>query len=463
MSHQERQSRVAGSHVWTAAQFSDFFIDHRAEFLSHARRIVGASGEAEEIVQDALVRVLLAAPELESLEHARAYFHRVVDNLGIDYLRRQGRSPQLVLLDEVNADMELEWVSDGDLSDQLARADDAALIREAISLLSPAERAALVMWEFEGRSTSEIARELGVKETTVRHTVSRARAALRRVLSQRIIDEERGLTALDVLSVGYRKVQEVSQKASKTALSIVLIVSAFLGFQSLAPSDFVNTVTVTGPERQITSKDFITSGPDKSRSARDRDIKGGSPTDQSDAKESQVQVFGVDAADSIFLGLDVQGVPTSFTVVDSSGRFGSLFAGPQKAMMTETGFLLSNIVSTKGGSINVLIDQSIVLDAFGTSYVAEVSVGINGGWQPLRLSFVSSDTERLTSGKYLLTALMMVDSAVETSIKVSTGTSGTDLSSAPDFISTRLLLDQTKSKILAQAVLVSADSQGDGA
>jgi hypothetical protein len=110
-----------------------------------------------------------------------------------------------------------------------------------------------------------------------------------------------------------------------------------------------------------------------------------------------------------------------------------------------------------------LIDQSIVLDAFGTSYVAEVSVGINGGWQPLRLSFVSSDTERLTSGKYLLTALMMVDSAVETSIKVSTGTSGTDLSSAPDFISTRLLLDQTKSKILAQAVLVSADSQGDGA
>jgi len=110
-----------------------------------------------------------------------------------------------------------------------------------------------------------------------------------------------------------------------------------------------------------------------------------------------------------------------------------------------------------------LINQSLVLDAFGTSYVAEVSVGIDGGWQLLRLSFISSDIERLASGDYLLTALMMVDSAVEAPVKVSTGTSGTDLSSAPDFISTRLLLDQTKGKILAQAVFVSADSQGNGA
>jgi hypothetical protein len=111
----------------------------------------------------------------------------------------------------------------------------------------------------------------------------------------------------------------------------------------------------------------------------------------------------------------------------------------------------------------VLINQSIVLDAFGTSYVAQVSVGINGGWRPLRLSYVSSNVERLASGNYLLTAVMMVDSALETTVKVPTSTSGTDLDAAPEFVSTRVMLDPTKTKILAQAVLVSADSQGSGA
>jgi hypothetical protein len=132
-------------------------------------------------------------------------------------------------------------------------------------------------------------------------------------------------------------------------------------------------------------------------------------------------------------------------------------------MVTETGLLLSNIVSTRSGATNVLINQSVVLDAFGTSYIAEVSVGIDGGWQPLRLSYISSDVERLASGNYLLTAIMVVESALKTTVKVPTGTSGTDLNSAPEFISTRLMLDPTKTRILAQAVLVSADSQGDGA
>jgi RNA polymerase sigma factor (sigma-70 family) len=468
MSRHKTKVTVAKPSSWTAAELGDFFVAYRTEFLSHARRVVGSSGEAEEIVQDALVRVLLAAPELESPDHARAYFHRVVDNLGIDHLRRRGRAPQLIVLDDEIIMLEQQWLSDDVLADDLARADDAALIREAISLMSPAERAALVMWEFEGRSTQEIAQELGVKESTVRHTVSRARTSLRRLLAQRIIDEERGLTALDLLSVGYRKAEKIARKSAKVALSLVLILSAFLGFQSLSSSDFSVPGTFISPESQIIEEDSRVHSPNGSPvqggDERDTLSTSGDPAIVLPRSEkSSSQAFSAQATDVLFPGLDVEGVPTGFTVVDSLGSIGSLFVGRQKPVITETGFLLSNIVSTKAGSTNVLINQSLVLDAFGTSYIADVSVGINGGWQPLRLSFVSSEMKRLASGNYLLTAIMMVDSAIETSVKVSTGTSGTDLSSAPDFLSTRLVLDETKSKILAQAVLVSADSQRDGA
>jgi RNA polymerase sigma factor (sigma-70 family) len=454
--------------TWSVAELGDFFVDNRTEFLAHARRLTRTSAQAEEIVQDALVRVLLACPELESFDHALSYFHRVIENLSIDSHRRAGRQPNLVVLDDAASEVETRWSVDPDYSEQIAAADDAAIVREAISLLSPAERAALVMWEFEGRSTTEIARELGIKESTVRHTLSRARAGLRRILAERIIDEERGLTALDLLSVAYRKSEVVLQKSSKVVLSLILLFTAFLGLNSLAPTDFVASEPVVTIERPVEKNDSIFALPNSKGESDDKGSAGQrdedfTPKDASPTKESVTRTVSVITDDLAFAGLDGEGTPTGFTVADSSGSLGALFSGRQSLIMTETGFLISNIVSTKSGATNVLINQSIVLDAFGTSYTANVSVGIEGGWRPLRFSYISSDIERLASGNYLLTAVMMVDSAVETSVRVPTSTAGTDLDSAPQFISTRVMLGPNKSTILAQAVLVSADSQKDGA
>ncbi len=453
---------------WSAADLGSFFVNHRSDFLAHAKRVTRTSAEAEEIVQDALVRVLLACPELESSDHALSYFHRVIENLSIDVQRREGRQPYLVLLDDATSEVEAQWSIDPDYSEQISAADDAAIVREAISLLSPAERAALVMWEFEGRSTIEIAHELGIRESAVRHTLSRARAGLRRILSERIIDEERGLTALDLLSVAYRKTEIAVQKSSKVALSLVLVFTAFLGFKSLAPTDFVANEPVAIVERSIEADDSVSALPN----SQGETLGGFSSEPGTEVLSREVAVatdktntrsFSTKATNQPFAGLDDEGLPTRFTVADSLGSLGLLFSGQQNSIVTEAGLLLSNIVSTRSGATNVLINQSIVLDTFGTSYVAQVSVGIKGGWRPLRLSYVSSAVERLASGNYLLTAMMMVDSALETTVKVPTSTSGTDLDAAPEFVSTRVVLDPTKTKILAQAVLVSADSQGNGA
>ena len=94
------------------------------------------------------------------------------------------------------------------------------------------------MWEVEGRSTAEIATALGIKESAVRHTVSRARASLRQVLSEFVIDKKRGLTALDLLSTTYKKSSEFAKKSSKIALSLLIVMVAFLGFNSVTGSEF---------------------------------------------------------------------------------------------------------------------------------------------------------------------------------------------------------------------------------
>ena len=218
--------------LWSIAELGAFYTAHRFELKTHADRILKDSSRADEVVQDAFIKVMLAAPELTSEEHALSYLHRTIENLCIDLFRAEGRRPNLVLLDDATAEVESSWQDQGDHSQVLSAAEDAAIIRQALALLSPAERTALVMWEMDGRSTAEIAAELGIKESSVRHTVSRARTSLRNVLSTLIIDEERGLTALDMLSTSYKKAAELAKKSSRAALSLFLVVGAFLGFHA---------------------------------------------------------------------------------------------------------------------------------------------------------------------------------------------------------------------------------------
>ena len=241
--------KAAGLQVWTVGELGAFYTSHRSELLAHATRILKDSAKAEEVTQEALIKFMLAAPELQSEDHAKAYLHRTIENLCIDIFRAESRRPNLVVIDDAAAEVEASWQVDGDHSAVLSAAEDAAIIRQALALLSPAERAALVMWEMEGRSTKEIAAELGIKESAVRHTVSRARASLRKVLSTLIIDEERGLTALDLLSTSYKKAAELAKKSGKVAMSLILVLTAVLGFNSLTGTESMqSTISTTTPK-----------------------------------------------------------------------------------------------------------------------------------------------------------------------------------------------------------------------
>jgi RNA polymerase sigma factor (sigma-70 family) len=243
----------ATTNEWTVADLASLYSEYRLSLISQARRMLRSDSEANEVVQEAFIKFILAAPELDTKERALAYMRATINNLSLNVIRARGSRPNLVALDsdtsaERLAEIAVENYIPADVS--MSAAEDAAIIKLALSKLSPAERAALVMWEMEGRSTSEIAAELGIKETAVRHTVSRARASLRRVLSELVIDQERGLTALDMLSTSYKKAAEIAQKSSKVALSLLLVVTAFLGFNSLTGNEGnvqVNDLAISTP------------------------------------------------------------------------------------------------------------------------------------------------------------------------------------------------------------------------
>jgi len=443
-----KKTASAGLKVWTVAELGAFYTENRSELVAHASRILKDSARAEEVIQDALIKVMLAAPELESADHALGYMHRTIENLCIDIFRIEGRRPNLILLDDASAELESTWVDNKDHADVLSAAEDAAIVRQALAMLSPAERAALVMWEMEGRSTEEIAAELGIKESAVRHTVSRARTSLRRVMSELIVDKARGLTALDMLSTTYKKASEVAKKSSKAALSLILVFFAFLGFNSMPTNNDVPTVVTGG-----TVSSTETAGSTKSAST-EAAPKATASTSPSAAAKSKAAGINAKATSLNFAGLDKNGVPTGFTVADSSGALGSLYITSRQPVLTETELTLSQVAKTDKGAANIFLSQQLVSDSTGFDYVPTVSYGKAGGWSPLVTSVTYLDSERLLSGNYLVTAIIKVESEVVTPVVIPATASGRDLLQAPRQVITRLVLNPGKTQILSQAIYV---------
>jgi RNA polymerase sigma factor (sigma-70 family) len=448
------KSASAGLKLWTVAELGAFYTEHRSELIAHASRILKDSAKAEEVIQDALIKVMLAAPELESEDHALGYMHRTIENLCIDIFRMEGRRPNLVVLDDSSAELESTWVDSKDYVDVIAAADDAAIVRQALAMLSPAERAALVMWEMEGRSTKEIAAELGIKESAVRHTVSRARASLRRVMSELIVDKERGLTALDLLSTTYKKAAVVAKKSSKAALSLILVFFAFLGFNSMptdsgVPNIFVDEVISSNTsdetkevfenEVKIEEKNAVAVGVDEPELVADKEFL---PAENARAKALS------------FAGLDQKGIPTGFTVTDSTGSLGSLYITNRTPILSETELTISQVAKTDSGAANIFISQQLISGAKGFEYAPTLSFGRAGNWIPLLTSLSYLNSERLLSGDYLITAIIKVESEVETPVVIPASAMGRDLAQAPRQVITRLVLNPGKTQILAQAVYV---------
>jgi RNA polymerase sigma factor (sigma-70 family) len=436
--------------AWTVGDLGAFYTQHRSELHAHASRVLKDQIKAEEITQDALIKFMLAAPELESEEHALSYLHRTIENLCIDLFRAEGRRPNLVVLDDATAEVEAAWQNNGDHSAAMSAAEDAAIIRQALALLSPAERAALVMWEMEGRSTEEIAAELGIKESAVRHTVSRARASLRKVLSTLVVNEETGLTALDALSSTYKKAAELAQKSSKAALSLLLVITAFLGFTSLTGNEGVRVPVVADSSVSAGTSPSSNLQPTPAAIAATKAAAA-----QAAAKKAEQAAINIKAAALTFFGLDNQGVPTGFSVTDVKNVSGKARVTKGYSTVNTSGLVVANQFITGSVGPNVLIDQMITVDGSGTNYTANtVNVGFAGNWNSVEINSIESSIERLANGQYLVTATVQIGYLNPTTFSIPTGNRGYDLGDAPKSITTRILLNSGKTQILAQAAKV---------
>ena len=447
---------------WSIADLSAIYTEYRTSLVSQARRMLRDETDANEVVQEAFLKFMLAAPDLDTTERAVAYLRASVNNLALNVIRARGDRPNLVALDADTTQERLAEIANEnhvDIDTAITAAEDAAIIREALSRLTSDQRTALVMWEMEGRSTEEIAAALNTTPANVRHVVARARQSMVRVFSEWVVDETTGATALDSLSITYKKAAELAQKSSKVALSLILVVTAFLGFNSMTGREGALTPIATQQDVVAAVVPQV-STPSTLPSAAASASATATPALESQAKKSFGMVAGVDIKTGklAFAGLDKDGIPTGFTVTDASKVVGKLFLNKNAApTMTEGGMILSvpAITANNATGPNILISQTIKVDGTGTTYEGSPSVGIAGSWTPLILSSTNTVIDRLSNGNYLVTSTMTVDSVIDSDFIIATGVRGYDLTAAPKTITTRLVLNPGKTQILAQAIFIS--------
>ena len=440
---------------WSISQLSALYTEHRTQLVSQARRITRDEAEANEVVQEAFLKFMLAAPELDTADRAIAYLRTSVTNLSLNVIRARGARPNLVAIDADTTQERLNEIASEnhiDLDTTITAAEDAAIIREALSRLTSDQRTALVMWEMEGRSTEEIATALNTTPANVRHILVRARKSMVRVLEDWVVDEATGLTALNALSTTYKKAAQIAQKSSKAALSLLLVITAFLGFNSMTGNEgsvisttpSVSAVVGTAPTTAASTSPLATASAKATAAAT------------AAAKKAQVAALNAKIAAISFFGLDKEGLPTAFTVTDSNNIAGVARLTKGTTTVGADGLITNNQFITGSVGPNVLIDQLITVDATGTRYSANgINIGWVGNWSSVEVKSTDSSIDRLANGKYLITATFNLGYLNESDFVIPTGSRGYDLADAPKSITTRILMNAGKTQVLAQAVQVN--------
>ena len=452
---------------WSISQLSAIYKEHRTQLVSQARRITRDEAEAHEVVQEAFLKFMLASPELDSSDRAIAYLRTSVTNLSLNVIRARGARPNLVAIDADTTQERLNEIASEnhiDLDTTITAAEDAAIIREALSRLTSDQRTALVMWEMEGRSTQEIATALNTSPANVRHILIRARKSMVRVLGDWVVDEATGLTALNALSTTYKKAAQLAQKSSKAALSLLLVITAFLGFNSMSGSEV--SVLPRTAEISATSPVAVTPQVPTSQSPANQSPVAIAATAKAKAaatvaataaaKKAQITALSMKIGALSFFGLDKDGLPTAFTITDANNVAGIARLTKGVSTVGADGIVINNQFITGSVGPNVLIDQVFTVDGTGSRYAANsINIGWGGTWNSVEIKSTDTSIDRLANGKYLVTSTFNIGFLKETTFVIPTGNRGYDLVDAPKSITTRILLNAGKTAILAQAVVVN--------
>jgi RNA polymerase sigma-70 factor (sigma-E family) len=153
--------------------FDEFVAIHVDDLLRTAYLIVWDEAEAEDLVQECLLKVARRWSRIRRMEQPRAYARRILVNLALDGARGRARR---------RGELEPGAVARSIVVDPLPALDTRAELLQALGQLPARQRAVLVLRYFNDLTEVQVAEVLGCSPGTVKSSASRGLARLREAL-----------------------------------------------------------------------------------------------------------------------------------------------------------------------------------------------------------------------------------------------------------------------------------------
>ncbi len=159
------------------AAFERLVLRHQESAWRTAYRMLGCHQTAEDVAQEAFLRIFEAADRYRPTAAFRTYLYRIVVRLCLDHLRKGRPVPSDSLLPTD------DWPSP---EQQATDAEQAQAVQEAIGRLPPKQRTVIVLRYYEGLTGRETAAAMETSVKAVERLLARARATLEGLLADHL-------------------------------------------------------------------------------------------------------------------------------------------------------------------------------------------------------------------------------------------------------------------------------------
>ncbi|MFC2512830.1 MAG: RNA polymerase sigma factor [Prevotella denticola] len=144
------------------------------ELFRLALRITLNRAEAEDIVQDTLIKVWNRREEWNAIDSIEAFSLTVCRNLSLDRIKKKGNDNDS--LEDVKV---AEPLASSNPQDRMIQTDKVRLIRQIVDGLPEKQRSCMQLRDFEGKTYKEIAGVLDISEEQVKVNIFRARQTVK--------------------------------------------------------------------------------------------------------------------------------------------------------------------------------------------------------------------------------------------------------------------------------------------
>ena len=189
------QSLVEAAKLGHSTAFDTLSERYRQQLFRAAHRITRSREDAEDAVQDSLLRAFVHMRDFDGRSKLGTWLTRIAINSALMILRKKRASPEIATdsNDNFDADGPRYEISDHvpNPEKRCAQSEEENMLKEAIERLRPALRVVVQIQQLQERSMRETAEAIGISLTATKGRLFHAKNALRRSLSPKLLRQPR--------------------------------------------------------------------------------------------------------------------------------------------------------------------------------------------------------------------------------------------------------------------------------